>query len=176
MGVELQLAYDRLDDVQALFAEYTTVIAGQRADVATCLASQHYEEELQNLEGKYGLPGGRLYLAYLDGDCAGCGALTRNSPQYAELKRLYVRPRFRGRQIGRRLVEQLLADATGAGYLGVRLDTFPFMESAIRLYECCGFTRIGAYNDNPIADAVFMERPLFLQEPDRNGGKWGYTL
>ena len=109
MGVELQLAYDRLDDVQALFAEYTTVIAGQRADVATCLASQHYEEELQNLEGKYGLPGGRLYLAYLDGDCAGCGALTRNSPQYAELKRLYVRPRFRGRQIGRRLVEQLLA-------------------------------------------------------------------
>ena len=80
--------------------------------------------------------------------------------EFCEMKRLYVRPGNRGRHIGGALVERLIADARDIGYRHMRLDTFPFMESAIRLYRRYGFYDIARYNDNPAPTALFMQLDL----------------
>ena len=76
-----------------------------------------------------------------------------------------MREKFRGMQIGRRLAEKIIREAREAGYRYMRLDTFLFMKSAIRLYEKLGFYYIGRYNDNPAAGAVFMELDLKAADP-----------
>lgn len=158
--MELILAYHRQEDIRNLFQEYTAFISRQNREVGATLAAQHYDRELAGLEEKYGLPSGRLYLALSKGRPAGCGALTRNDDLHCEIKRLYVRPGFRGQHIGRRLAEQLISDARQIGYRFMRLDTFPFMRSAVSLYESLGFRYIPRYNDNPAESAVFMELTL----------------
>lgn len=158
--MELVLACHRQQDIQHLFQEYTAVISRQDAEVGACLVAQHYEEELSCLEKKYGEPYGRLYLALDHGLPVGCGGLARNDAQFCEMTRLYVKPEYRGQHIGRCLAQRLIADARQIGYLHIRLDTFPFMRSAIRLYESLGFRYIDRYNDNPASTAVFMQLDL----------------
>lgn len=77
--------------------------------------------------------------------------------EYCEMKRLYVRPGNRGKHIGKKLVEQIISDAKDIGYKHIRLDTFPFMDSAIKMYKNYGFYEIEKYNDNPAPTAVFMQ-------------------
>lgn len=153
-------AYDRQADVAALFTEYTNTLVETDPLVADCLAVQGYEAEFADLEKKYGLPNGRLYIALWDGAVAGCVALRQLDEGRCELKRLFVRPRFRGHQIGEVLVQQVLDDARAIGYRNVLLDTLPFMGSAIRIYRAAGFYDIPAYYNNPISSALYMQYDL----------------
>jgi ribosomal protein S18 acetylase RimI-like enzyme len=158
--VNLIPAQENMEEFLALVKEYTERITLQDAEVAKTLSSQHLAEELKDTERKYGFPYGRMYLSLVDGSAAGCVALTRNDDQYCEMKRLYVKPEFRGMHLSRLLCDQVIDDAKAIGYRYMRLDTFPFMESAIRLYKSYGFYSIPRYNANPASNAIFLQLTL----------------
>jgi len=158
--MNIVLAYDREKEIRELVVEYTDMIIKQGNDVKECLSSQNLDEELKDMKNKYSLPYGRMYLAIVKDEAAGCVALTKNDNEYCEIKRLYVRPKFRGKGISKALTEQVISDARKIGYKYMRLDTFPFMSSAIKLYEKYGFKIIDRYNDNPAKTAIFMQLDL----------------
>src|SRR5467141_4330883 len=107
-----------IDEIRALFLEYA-----QSLNFSLCF--QDFDQELQGLPGEYSLPHGRLILCRFDGKAAGCVALKRLEPQVCQMKRLYVRPEFRGHQLGRKLATHLIDEARRAGYDRMRLDTVP---------------------------------------------------
>lgn len=162
MDVRLILAYDRPQEVGMLFSEYTEMLIAGDETFRKYLEIQHYEEELKHLEAKYGMPGGRLYLAYwgADGELAGCVGLRRIDDRNCEMKRLYVRPQFRGRGIGERLVRRIIGDAEEIGYAHMLLDTLPFLEGALRMYERLGFYEIPCYNDSPMEASIYLRLDL----------------
>ena len=122
------------------------------ASLGVDLSFQGFDHELETLETYYEL----ILLADRDG----CVALRRIDGETCEMKRLYVRPSARGRQLGRSLAEALIADAKRRGYRRMRLDTLPTMQSAMRLYESLGFVDIAPYRFNPIAGSRFLELDL----------------
>lgn len=160
MRIELIPAYSHPAEVGILFKEYTDMLVAGDPSFREYLDLQHYGEELRHLEEKYGPPGGRLYLAYWDGELAGCIGLRRMDDQNCEMKRLYVRPAFRGKGVGATLVERVIADAREMGYAHMLLDTLPFLESAIGMYRRFGFYEIARYNDSPMDAAVYMRLDL----------------
>jgi ribosomal protein S18 acetylase RimI-like enzyme len=117
------------------------------------LCFQNFEEELKGLPGEYSPPLGRLLIA----EGAGCVALRPLEREICEMKRLYVRPEFRGSGLGRRLVLAIIEEARGIGYRRMRLDTMPKMDRAQGLYASLGFREIAAYRFNPEAGARFLE-------------------
>ena len=121
---------------------------------------QNYAEELANLPGKYARPDGRLYLALVDGEPAGCAAMRRLDAERAEMKRLYVRHSFRGFKLGRTLAERIIHDAGEIGCRAILLDTLASMGRAQALYRQLGFVEIPPYYDCPIAGTVFLSLPL----------------
>ena len=125
---------------------------------------QNFERELLELPGKYAPPAGRLLLAYDFADgrkrLAGCGALRPIETTVCEMKRLYVRPEFRGRGLGRTLAESLIAAAREIEYSAMRLDTLPSMQEAHKLYHQLGFQEIAAYVQNPVPGSFFLELDL----------------
>lgn len=138
---------------RALFAEYAV---GLDLD----LSFQGFAAELAGLPGLYTPPRGRLLLALADGEAAGCVALRPLEDAVCEMKRLFVRPAFRGQGLGKRLAVQVVEEARAIGYATMRLDTLPSMQAAIRLYEALGFVSCAPYYDTPLRDTVFMELPL----------------
>lgn len=142
------------DDVQQarqLFEEYA-------AWLGLNLCFQNFDKELAELPGEYAAPSGRLFLARENDQLAGCVALRRIGDGIGEMKRLYVRPEFRGQGLGRTLTETLLREAREIGYRSVRLDTLPGkMDQAIALYRSLGFKNIEPYYNNPVDGAAFME-------------------
>ena len=126
------------------------------------LCFQGYEEEIQSLPGKYAPPAGRLLLALWDGRPAGVIALRPlQEPGVCEMKRLYVRPEFRGHQIGRILAERIVREAAEIGYSRMRLDTISGkMDSAIAMYRTLGFAEIDPYYKSPVGETLFMELAL----------------
>ncbi|HEY2115741.1 MAG TPA: GNAT family N-acetyltransferase [Candidatus Angelobacter sp.] len=126
------------------------------------LCFQGYEEEIQSLPGKYAPPSGRLLLAMWDGHPAGVIALRPlKEPGVCEMKRLYVRPEFRGHQIGRVLAERIIGEAADVGYSRMRLDTISGkMDSAIAMYRTLGFAEIDPYYKTPVGETLFMELAL----------------
>lgn len=108
----------------------------------------------------YGAPRGVLLLAELEGLPAGCAGVRPLDYGTCELKRVYVRPDFRGSGMGRRLTESVLQAARKMGYERIRLDTLPQMAAAQRLYESLGFRYIPAYYGEPMARQRFMEAAL----------------
>ena len=158
-------AYDHPQETAALFSEYTDMLVAGDSSFQKYLAIQHYDEELAHPETKYGLPGGRLYLAYCDREPAGCVGLRKIDDKNCEMKRLYVRPRFREQGIGERLVRTIIADAGKIGYSRMLLDTLPFLESALRMYRKFGFYEIESYNDNPVSSSIFMRLDLQPSSP-----------
>lgn len=150
----------RGEEALPLFTEYTDMLLAESPAFRAYLAIQHYDEELQHPEAKYGPPDGRLYLACWDGEAAGCIALRKLDRETCEMKRLYVRPAFRGRGIASRLVRQIIDDARTIGYRRMRLDTLPFLRDAIALYRRFGFYDIPCYNDSPMAETIFLQLDL----------------
>ena len=147
-------AYEELDSIRALFREYVDWL-----DID--LSFQGVEQELQNLPGKYAAPDGRLYLAKSGATLAGCIALRRFDAQRCEMKRLYVRPAFRGQGLGQLLARRLIAEATEQGYAAMLLDTMQGrMGAALGMYRTLGFREIAPYYVNPAADAVYLEKRL----------------
>lgn len=136
--------------VRELFREY-------EASLGFDLDFQDFDHELARLPGEYGGPEGDLLIAIEEGQVAGCVALRKIGDQTCEMKRLYVRPGFRGQGIGRRLARAVVEEARKKGYLRMRLDTVPSMREAISLYRSLGFRKILLYCHNPIKGALFME-------------------
>jgi len=125
------------------------------------LCFQNFEQELAGLPGQYAPPDGRLLLAEYEGQLAGCVALHAWEPGICEMKRLYLRPSFRGKGLGRVLAGAVIAEARSIGYLSMRLDTIePIMKDAVEMYRKLGFREIAPYRPNPIAGAMYMELQL----------------
>ena len=127
------------------------------------LCFQNFDQELAELPGDYGSPQGRLLLAYYEAKLAGCVALHGlnsgpGGPRISEMKRLYVRPQFRGKAVGRALIGSVIAEARQLGYACMRLDTVePAMKTAVAMYRKFGFQEIAPYCPNPIEGALYME-------------------
>jgi GNAT superfamily N-acetyltransferase len=125
------------------------------------LCFQNFEQELADLPGSYAPPDGRLLLAEYERQLAGCVALHRWEADICEMKRLYLRPVFRGKGLGRLLAETIIAEARRIGYQRMRLDTIePIMKEAVEMYRKLGFREIAAYRANPIVGAMYMELQL----------------
>jgi putative acetyltransferase len=116
--------------------------------------------EISTLPGDYAPPAGRLLLASVDGQPAGCVGLKRHAAASAELKRLYVRPAFRGLHIGWQLVNRLLAEARQGGYERVLLDTHIRLKSALAIYHALGFQVVPPPDDFP---ALFKPVVIFME-------------
>jgi ribosomal protein S18 acetylase RimI-like enzyme len=145
---------------RALFREY----AGAMPGIDLCF--QNFESELRELPGAYAPPKGRLLLAVADEELAGCVALRGHDAETCEMKRLYVRPGFRGRRVGLELAQAIIREAREIGYRRMLLDTLPIMGDAIKLYRSLGFKEIEPYYHNPVEGALFME--LELCSPEKN--------
>lgn|SRR5574343_1526162 len=148
---------DLLDATREIFREYA-------ATLAVDLCFQGFEAELAGLPGDYVEPHGRLLLALVDGQVAACGAFRPLADvDYAnacEMKRLYVRPAFRGRGLGRQLAQALLDHARQAGHSVMLLDTLDEMETARDLYAALGFEEIPPYYFNPVPGAHYLKCEL----------------
>ena len=160
MLVEIKPAYKSIEKIKELFKEYTDMLVKEDEDFAKYLKLQDYESELENLNIKYGPPKGRLYLATVEGEVAGCIALKYVDEKTCELKRLYVKTEFRGNQIAEALVNQIIDDAKKIGYKKIQLDTLPFLKSAIHLYERYGFYEILPYNNSPMKKSLYYRLDL----------------
>jgi ribosomal protein S18 acetylase RimI-like enzyme len=138
---------------RALFEEYAR-------SIGVDLCFQRFDEELESLPGAYAPPRGSLRIARQGREPVGCIALRPRSRTVAEVKRLYVRKRWRGRGLGRRLTERAIEDARRIGYRRVVLDTLSTMEEAIALYRALGFVETAPYYTNPIPGARFFAKRL----------------
>jgi putative acetyltransferase len=144
---------DDLDAVRELWREYWKSI-----DLPDDF--QGFGEELNGLPGKYAKDGGALLIAWIDDVPAGTIALRRLNDRAGEVKRLYLRPRFRGRGVGRHLVEQVIERAHAIGYETLYADTLPIMADALSLYAKMGFETTGPYTTNPTPGAIFLKLRL----------------
>ena len=160
MSVKILLAYDFSQEIKLLFSEYTDMLIEGDPSFKKYLEIQHYDDELKHLGKKYGLPYGRLYLAYYNNEVAGCIGLKKIDEKNCEMKRLYVRPKFRGKQIGEQLIEKIIKDAKEIGYSYMLLDTLPFLKGAIYLYKKYGFYEIASYNNSPMDTSIYMKLDL----------------
>jgi putative acetyltransferase len=152
------MSEETVSQARILFREYATM-----PGVAPCI--EDFEKEVASLPGSYAPPTGRLLLALHEnsgysGEPAGCGALRNFNDNACEMKRLYVRPAFRGAGAGRELVKQLIVEARSVGYHRMLLDTLPSMKEAHKLYRTFGFREISSYQKNPIPGALFFELAL----------------
>jgi N-acetylglutamate synthase-like GNAT family acetyltransferase len=124
------------------------------------LGFQEIESELDDLATAYGPPGGRILVALVDGEIAGCVGLRPLEQDCCEMKRLYVRPAFRGTGLGKRLALAVIETAGELGYERMRIDTLPQMGAARKLYASLGFREIEPYRFNPVPGTAFMELAL----------------
>lgn len=144
---------EEIEEVRRLLREY-------EASLGVSLCFQGFERELAELPGEYAPPGGRLWMALDADEAVGCVALRRVDDETCEMKRLYLRPGFRGRGAGRLLAVAIIGEARKIGYKKMRLDTLAEMREARTLYESLGFKRIEPYCHNPMQGAIFMELKL----------------
>jgi GNAT superfamily N-acetyltransferase len=145
----------QIEEIRALFVEYARSL-----DFNLCF--QSFDKELDALPGRYAPPHGRLILCRVNGAAAGCIAVKPlRTDGLCEMKRLFVRPKFRGKGIGLKLAARIIEDAKRIGYRAMRLDTITgHMNAAIAMYRSLGFKEIPPYYDNPVPNATFFELTL----------------
>ena len=144
----------QIAQARELFLEYA-----QSLGFSLCF--QNFDQELSGLPGDYAPPEGRLLLAECDGQLAGCVALHKLDFGVCEMKRLYLRPQFRGKGLGLTLTDRIIEEARKIGYQRMRLDTVePVMKDAVAMYRKLGFKEIAPYRPNPNPGTVYMELEL----------------
>lgn len=146
-------AEEQIETARTLFREYQEWL---KID----LCFQGFEQELATLPGAYAPPLGRLFLAYLGDEIAGCIGLRPLDRQRGEVKRLFVRNAFQGQGFGRILLVRVINEAREIGYHHLLLDTLPKMEAALRLYESLGFRETWPYTHNPEPGVLFLSLEL----------------
>ena len=154
--VEILVADDhgpQLEAVRGLFLEYAR-------SLGFSLCFQGFDRELATLPGDYAPPSGCLLLALEDGNAAGGVGLRRIDDERCEMKRLCVRPEYRGEGLGRVLAEKVVAEARMVGYRSMYLDTLPVMKEAQALYQSLGLSDCAPYYDNSCAGSRCMLREL----------------
>ena len=145
---------EQIAQARELFLEYAK-------SLGFSLCFQNFDEELAELPGDYAPPEGRLLLAEYKGRLAGCVALHKLESGICEMKRLYLRPQFRGKGLGRILADRIIAEGRHIGYKRMRLDTVgPLMKDAVAMYRKLGFQEIPAYRPNPNPGTLYMELRL----------------
>lgn len=149
MHVEIRLAYRDIEKIRTLFLEYADAL---NVD----LDFQSFTEELDNLPAEYSLPRGRLYIATCGGEAAGCIAIRPIDSARCEMKRLYVRPRFRRMGLGEKLARKVILDAVSLNYRQMYLDTLSSLKSAVSLYKKLGFYETSPYYDNPLEGVLYF--------------------
>lgn len=143
----------RLEQVRGLFEEYW-------ASFGFTPCFQNFGDEVAELPGKYAPPGGLLAMALRDGEPAACIALRQFDAERCEVKRLYVRPRFRGCSLGRTMMDWVIAEARRMSYREMVGDTMPVMAHALDMYRRMGFEQTGPYAENPTPGAIFIRLKL----------------
>ncbi|HJZ99625.1 MAG TPA: GNAT family N-acetyltransferase [Candidatus Solibacter sp.] len=144
---------DELAEVRRLFEEYWN-----SSGFAPCF--QNFGAELANLPGSYVPPAGALALATVEGKSAGCIALRRVDAARGEMKRLYVRPEFRGSGTGLALLKWIVERARAAGYGEIVCDTMPMMQKALAMYDRFGFERCEPYVASPEPGVIYLRMKL----------------
>ncbi|MGN0145013.1 MAG: GNAT family N-acetyltransferase [Clostridium sp.] len=160
MKIEIKPAYNDTLEIKKLFQEYTDMLVRNDSNFAKYLEIQNYDSELEHLEAKYGLPYGRLYIVKAENKIAGCIGLRKIDDENCEMKRLYVKPEFRGHKIANKLITLIIDDAKKIGYKHMLLDTLPFLKEAIYLYKKFGFYEIEKYNSSPMDTSIYMKLDL----------------
>ncbi len=143
----------QLSSAEELIKEYA-------ASLGIDLSFQNFEREMAEFPGAYSRPDGRIIIAIEGRDAVGVVGIRKLSGKTCELKRMYVRPEFRGMGIGRMLANKAIEEARGIGYRRMRLDTLSRLKEATSLYESLGFEKVGPYTVNPNEDAVYLELDL----------------
>ncbi len=143
----------QISQVRDLLVEYASSLGFN-------LGFQGFDQELRELPGEYSPPGGRLLIASVQNEVVGCVALRRIDGETCEMKRMYIRPTFRGKGIGRRLAMAIISEARALSYRRMRLDSVPSMIEALALYRSLGFADTEPYRYNPIEGAIFLELAL----------------
>ncbi len=151
--VQVKEIEKNIQHVKDLFREYANSLNFD-------LSFQNFEDELNNLPGKYSPPGGCILLAIYNKKVSGCAALRPLNGDICEMKRLYVKPEFRGLGIGKKLAQAIIEKGKTLNYKYMRLDTVEFMKEAVKLYKSLGFYEIEPYIYNPINEARYMELKL----------------
>ncbi|HZY70198.1 MAG TPA: GNAT family N-acetyltransferase [Thermoplasmata archaeon] len=165
MSVRIARTRREIATIRRLLREYREWLATDRTVVREPGAAlerglTRLDAEIEGLPGRFGPPEGVLLLVRVAGRPAGCAGVRTFAPGTAELKRVFVRPRFRGRGLGRALTVRALAWGRSRGFDRFVLDTLPGMVYAIQLYRSLGFRRIGPYWAHPLAEALFFSYRL----------------
>lgn len=160
MKIEIKEGYSYQNEILELFTEYTKMLCSKQDNFEEYLKIQNYEDEVKHLDKKYGYPHGRLFIVFYDYEAAGCIALRKLDDEKCEMKRLYIKPKFRGNNIGNILIEKIIESAKDIGYKYMLLDTLPFLTSAIHRYKQYGFYEIPRYNNSPGEDTIYMQLDL----------------
>ena len=142
-----------LPEIKLLIKEYLTRLNRD-------LSFQNIDYELKNPEHKYTAPQGELLVAVDNAEVLGMVAYHRHSDARCEMKRLYVRPKARGKHVGEKLVLAIIEHARNSGYKEIVLDTIVPLKAAINLYHKYGFEECSPYYNNPMDDVIYMRKTL----------------
>jgi ribosomal protein S18 acetylase RimI-like enzyme len=164
MGIRKPETPTEIEAVRSLFREYEDFLAVD-------LSFQNFEQELTDLPGSYAPPHGALLISLQGDKIVGCVALRKLAGDVCEMKRLFVRPEARGRDLGRKLAQEIIVTAKELGYSLMRLDTLDRLREAMDLYESLGFKRTDPYYRNPLPGVVFWELDLKKSRDQRSAHK-----
>ena len=156
MNIEIINGINEPKEICELFKEYTDMLCENDPSFKYYLDLQNYDDELNDLSHKYGYPNGRIFLVKSGDKILGCIGIKYFDENVCEMKRLYVRPEARGLGLGEKLVKLSLDEAKKIGYKYMKLDTLPFLNSALNLYKKLGFYEIEKYNESPMDTSIFL--------------------